>query len=58
MSRAATKEGQRQLRRVLREFGGPEGRMYQPGEVVDVTTWRNAHRLVEQRKISDYIVAE
>lgn len=51
-------EGQRELRRVLRDFGGPEGRVYKSGEVVDVTGWRNARHLVEQHKISEYLVAE
>lgn len=39
-------------RRVLRNFGGPEGRVYERNEVVDVTGWRHADRLVEQHKLS------
>lgn len=44
------------VREVMREFGGPEGRVYKRGEVVDVTNWRHAGRLVEQHKLSDYLV--
>lgn len=51
-------EGQVEFRRILRVFGGAEGRTYAPGEVVDVTGWRNKERLISQRKISDYIVTE
>ncbi len=39
-------------RRVLRAFGGPEGKVYESGEVVDVTNWRHAGQLVDQHKLS------
>lgn len=46
----------RTVRRVLRDFGGPQGRVYKSGEVVDTTDWRHATRLVEQHKLSDYLI--
>jgi predicted phosphoribosyltransferase len=36
---------------VLRKFGGPEGREYQIGELVDVEEWRHAERLIATRHL-------
>lgn len=36
---------------VLRKFGGPEGREFQVGELVDVETWRHADRLIATRHL-------
>jgi hypothetical protein len=54
---APVRERQRNLRRVLRDIGAG-GKPYKVGEVVDVTGWRNWERLVDQRRLSDYVVDE
>ena len=57
VDREPVAEGQRVLRRVLRPFEG-EGVTYHAGQVVDVTSWRNAQRLVDQHRLSEYVVKE
>lgn len=34
---------------VLRAIPGADGRVYQPGEEVDVTLWKHADKLIDQR---------
>ncbi len=36
---------------VVRPFPGPEGKIFQIGEVVNTSGWRNVEALVEQRYI-------
>ncbi len=36
---------------VTRPFTGAEGKVYQPGEVVDVSGWKHTDLLVEQRRL-------
>lgn len=45
-----------EMRRVLRPIGGAEGKVHQPGEVVDVSQWRNTRRLIDERRLSPDLV--
>lgn len=47
-----------EYRKVLRPFGGAGGRIYEPGEVVETSHWKNAQRLVQISRLSELIPIE
>lgn len=43
---------------VLKTINGPEGNVYTSGQIVDVSAWRWAKKLIEQRKLRPVLAHE